>query len=51
MASEGYLAPGEKAGALISEQRGGRTYFSVNDRSGAGFNENEGYFEFDVEVK
>ena len=51
MATEGYLAPGEKAGALISEQRGGRTYFSVNDRSGAGFNENEGYFEFDVEVQ
>lgn len=39
-----------KPGALISRTKGGRTYFSVNDRSGE-FNDNEGFVEFDVEVR
>jgi hypothetical protein len=44
----GFLAPAEAAGALIFKTTGGRTYFSVNDRSGGAFQNHEGYFEFDV---
>jgi hypothetical protein len=39
-----------KPGALISRTNDGRTYFSVNDPSGA-FDDNEGFVEFDVEVR
>jgi hypothetical protein len=50
-AGEGFLAPDNGAGALISKTTGSHAYFSVNDRSGAGFQKHEGYFEFDVLVK
>jgi hypothetical protein len=49
-AGAGFLAPDQKAGALISKSRDGRIYFSVNDRSG-NFRDNEGYFEFDVKLE
>ena len=45
------LAPDEGAGALIGKTVGGRTYFSVDDRSGVAFQSHEGYFEFDVTVQ
>jgi len=45
--SEGCSGP---AGAVINRNRGGRTQFSVKDRSGA-FADNQGYFEFDVRLK
>jgi hypothetical protein len=47
---KGFLVPGSPAGALVTKTRDGRTYFTVNDRSGA-FADNEGYFEFDVEAR
>jgi hypothetical protein len=50
-AGEGFLEPDRAAGALISKTTGKRTYFSVNDRSGADFQKHQGYFEFDVVVK
>jgi hypothetical protein len=36
-AGPGFLAPDEPRGALISKTVDGRTYFSVNDQSGAAF--------------
>jgi hypothetical protein len=45
-----FLAPDQKAGALVMKNAGGRTWFSVNDRS-RGFADNQGYFEFDVRVQ
>jgi len=50
-AGEGYLVPHKAAGALVTKTADGRTYFSVNGRSGASFQANEGYFEFDVTVR
>ncbi len=44
---EGFLNAEKVAGSLIVKSRGGRIFFSVNDRAGA-FRDNEGYFEFDV---
>ena len=48
--SRGAEGCGGPAKALVTRNRGGRTWFSVNDRNGA-FGDNEGYFEFDVEVR
>ncbi len=44
------LVPDQPAGALVMRTNDGRTYFSVNDRSGS-FGDNEGFFEFDVELR
>jgi hypothetical protein len=38
------------AGALISRTKDGRTWFSVDDRTGR-FEDNEGYFEFEVQLQ
>ena len=47
--SEGCSGPaGNGAGALIMSTHDGRTWFSVNGHS---FKNNEGFFEFDVDVK
>jgi hypothetical protein len=46
----GYLAPDIAVGALIGMTADGLTYFSVNDRTGDGFKNHQGYFEFDVIV-
>jgi len=50
-AGEGFLVPAAPAGALVSKTSGGRTYFSVNDRSGDCFQKHDGFFEFDLVVK
>ena len=50
-AGVGFLAEDEPAGALITRTRDGRTWFSVNGRSSTGFGGNEGFYEFDVEIK
>lgn len=50
-AGPGFLNEHAPAGALISRTAQGATLFSVNGRSGAGFNDNEGFYEFDVQVK
>ena len=50
-AGEAYLVPDEAAGALVTKTADGRTYFSVNGRSGASFQAHEGYFEFDATVR
>ena len=44
----GFVSPQQDAGSLVMRTRQGRTYFSVNDRSGDSFHDNVGYFEFDV---
>jgi hypothetical protein len=31
--------------------REGHTWFSLNGHSGTGFKENEGFYEFDLEIK
>lgn len=38
------------AGGLISRNNDGRTWFSIDDRTGA-FADNEGFFEFDVRLR
>jgi hypothetical protein len=50
-APDEFLAAGEPAGALIYRNENGRTYFSVNDRRGRAFDDNEGYFEFAVRLR
>lgn len=44
------IAPDRKAGSLLARTHSGRTYFSINGRAEA-FAGNEGYVEFDVEVR
>jgi hypothetical protein len=44
----GGLSKDKPTGALIMKTHGGRTYFSVNDRN---LKDNEGYFEFEVELR
>ncbi|HEX4164475.1 MAG TPA: L-type lectin-domain containing protein [Bryobacteraceae bacterium] len=46
-----FLAEDKAGGALIMKTRDERTWFSVNDRSGTGFQDNEGFFEFDLEFR
>ena len=46
----GFIAPHIAAGALVARSLNGRTWFSVNDRTGDPFKDNEGFFEFDVAV-
>jgi hypothetical protein len=51
LAAEGrFLSPGAPPGALVMKQGDGMTWFSVNGRGGT-FAENEGFFEFDVEIQ
>jgi len=50
-AGAGFLAPDAPPGALIIRTREGHTWFSVNGRSDAEFKENEGFYEFDLEIK
>ncbi len=49
-AGQGFLAQDSPAGAMIVSTRGGGTWFSVNGRNG-GLEDNEGFYEFDVEIK
>ena len=49
-AGAGFLKEDAPAGALISRTEHGSTAFSVNGRTAAGFNGNEGFYEFDVQV-
>jgi hypothetical protein len=44
------VSPDRKPGALAVRNDRGRTWFTVNDRSGA-FSDNQGFFEFDVRLK
>ncbi|MBV8553569.1 MAG: hypothetical protein JOY54_19900 [Acidobacteriaceae bacterium] len=50
-AGAGFLDPDAPAGALIVRAREGHTWFSVNGRSGAGFKNNEGFYEFDLDLR
>ena len=50
-AGAGFVAPAAGAGTLIMKTRDGRTWFSLNGRAGAGFRDNEGFYEFDLEVR
>jgi hypothetical protein len=47
-AGPGFLAEDTGAGNLISKTSRGRTWFSVNGRSGS-FQNNEGFYEFDLD--
>ena len=46
-----FVDPKASAGALIQRQREGRTEFSVNHRVNASVKDNEGLYEFDVELR
>lgn len=50
-AGAGFLNEHAPAGALISRTEEGSTLFSVNGETGPSFNDNEGFYEFDVQVK
>ena len=50
-AGEGFLVPHAPAGSLVLKTGSGRTYFSVNDRSGTAFQNHDGFFEFDVSIQ
>ncbi len=50
-AGVGFLVEDAPAGALIMTTRDGRTWFSVNGRRGIAFKDNEGFYEFDLEIK
>ncbi len=50
-AGTGFLDEDAPAGALISRTQEGSTLFSVNGRVGNGFKDNDGFYEFDVEIK
>lgn len=50
-AGEGFLVPHAPAGSLVFKTEAGRTYFSVNDRSGTAFQSHNGFFEFDVAIQ
>ncbi len=45
-----FVAPEKPVGSLVVRMLDGKIWFSVNDRTGEGFKDNEGYFEFDVTV-
>lgn len=46
-----FVMPSDPAGALVVKTSGGRTWFSVNDRSGSAFERHDGFFEFDVSLR
>ena len=46
----GFVAPKSPTGSLVVRSLNGRVWFSINDRAGDGFKDNEGFFEFDVSV-
>jgi hypothetical protein len=50
-AEAGFLAADTAAGALLMRTRAGRVWFSVNGRSGSGFEKNQGFYEFDLEIR
>ena len=50
-AGPGFLAAEEPRGALIRKNREGHTWFSVNGPTGNGFKDNEGFYEFDLEIR
>jgi hypothetical protein len=47
----GFLATDAPAGALLMRAHDGHVWFSVNGRSGAEFKNNQGFYEFDLEIK
>jgi hypothetical protein len=46
----GFVDPRHPAGALLARNLNDSTYFTVNDRAGDAFKDNEGFFEVDVTV-
>lgn len=50
-AGAGFLVADAAAGELVMKTRDGHTWFSVNGHSGIGFKDNEGFYEFDLEIK
>jgi hypothetical protein len=44
----GFVSPRKPAGSLVGRTLNGRVWFSINDRMGDAFKDNEGYFEFDL---
>ena len=50
-AGPGFLDSDTPAGALLMRPRDGYVWFSVNGRSGVEFKNNQGFYEFDLEIK
>jgi hypothetical protein len=45
-----FVAPQKPVGSLVARQLNGRVWFTINDRMGGGFKDNQGFFEFDVRI-
>lgn len=43
-----FVAPQKPVGSLLARQLNGSVWFTINDRMGEGFKDNQGFFEFDV---
>ncbi len=50
-AGSSFIAADAPAGALIMRTREGQTWLSVNGRAGSAFKNNEGFYEFNLEIK
>lgn len=48
---EGFLAADAPAGALVMKTHDGHVWFSANGRRGVEFKNNQGFYEFDLEIK
>ncbi len=46
-----FLAADARAGALVMRTQAGHIWFSVNGLSGAEFKDNQGFYEFDLEIR
>jgi hypothetical protein len=46
-----FVAPQRPVGSLLARQLNRRVWFTINDRTGEGFKDNQGFFEFDVRVE
>ncbi len=50
-ADAGFIAADSPAGALLMRTREGHVWFSVNGPRGAQFKNNQGFYEFDLDIK
>jgi hypothetical protein len=50
-AGSNFIAADAPAGALIMRTREGHTWLSVNGRAGSAFKSNQGFYEFNLEIK
>jgi hypothetical protein len=49
--STGFLSADAPPGSLLIQARDGHVWFSVNGRGGGAFRDNQGFYEFDLEIR